>query len=50
MRDTVESAACYGCVTGSELSCVHFNRDLDRAVLEGTASQRNQNFRGFWKM
>lgn len=51
MRDTVESAACYGCVTGSELSCVHFNRDLDRAVLQGTVRQRrNHSFQGFWKM
>lgn len=50
MRDTVESAACYGCVTGSELSCVHFNRDLDRAVLQGTAPQRRKaSFPGFWK-
>lgn len=50
MRDTVESAACYGCITGSELSCVHFNRDLDRGVLQGTVPQRRHlRFPGFWK-
>lgn len=51
MRDTVESAACYGCLAGSELSCVHFNRDLDRATLEGTAPQRRKThpFKGYWQ-
>lgn len=49
MRDTTHAAACYACLAGNELSCVHFNRDLDRATLTGTVPQRrDQRFGGFW--
>lgn len=50
MRDNTNAAACYGCMTGSEHSCAHYNRNLDRATLVSTVIQRTgPQLTGFWR-
>ncbi len=49
IHDTSNTASCYACLEGSELSCSLLNRNLDRAYLQGTVPQRTGNkFVGFW--
>ena len=43
-------AACTGCIYTNEISCQHFNHDLDRNVLIGKYDQKTKNrFYGFWE-
>lgn len=50
MRDNVQAAACYGCLTGSEHGCAHYNRNLDRAMLISSSPQRaGLPITGIWK-
>lgn len=43
-------AACAGCVFTNEISCQHFNHDLDRTILIGKYDKENEKrFWGFWE-
>ena len=43
-------AACTGCIYTNEISCQHFNHDLDRNLLIGKYDQKTQTrFYGFWE-
>lgn len=43
-------AACAGCVFTNEISCQHFNHDLDRTILIGKYSKEDdKRFWGFWE-
>lgn len=43
-------AACSGCVYTNEISCQHFNHDLDRTLLIGKYDRENEKrFWGFWE-
>lgn len=43
-------AACAGCVYTNEISCQHFNHDLDRTLLVGRYDRENEKrFWGFWE-
>jgi len=42
--------ACAGCLFLNEVSCQHFNKDLDRAYLCGYFDKQKQDkFKGFWE-
>lgn len=42
--------ACAGCLFLNEISCQHFNKDLDRALIIGHADKRTkQRIFGFWE-
>lgn len=42
--------ACSGCLYLNEVSCVHFNKDLDRRLLIGWFDKSNkERFYGFWE-
>ena len=42
--------ACVGCLFLNEISCKHFNKDLDRSYLCGFFDVREQKkFKGFWE-
>lgn len=43
-------AACAGCVFTNEISCQHFNHDLDRTMLIGKLDKETgHRFMGFWE-
>ena len=43
-------AACAGCIFTNEISCQHFNHDLDRTMLIGKYDKENgKRFWGFWE-
>lgn len=43
--------ACAGCLFLNEVSCQHFNKDLDRSFLCGHYdSQKRQKIRGYWEI
>ena len=43
-------AACAGCIYTNEISCQHFNHDLDRTLLIGKYNkENNKRFWGFWE-
>ena len=43
-------AACAGCVFTNEISCQHFNHDLDRTILIGKYDkEEDKRFWGFWE-
>ena len=43
-------AACAGCVFTNEISCQHFNHDLDRTILIGKYDKEaDKRFWGFWE-
>lgn len=43
-------AACAGCIFTNEISCEHFNHDLDRTMLIGKYNNETQErFWGFWE-
>ena len=43
-------AACAGCVFTNEISCQHFNHDLDRTILIGKYNREEERrFWGFWE-
>lgn len=43
-------AACAGCVYTNEISCQHFNHDLDRTLLIGKYDKETgKRFWGFWE-
>lgn len=42
-------ASCHACLQTSEISCVHFNRDLGRDVLIGKRDKSGRQFIGFWE-
>jgi hypothetical protein len=42
--------ACAGCLFLNEVSCQHFNKDLDRGYLCGYYDkQKQEKFTGFWE-
>lgn len=42
--------ACTGCLFVNEISCQHFNKDLDRALVVGHVDRETQrNIAGFWE-
>lgn len=43
-------AACTGCIFTNEISCQHFNHDLDRNLLIGKMDKKTETrFYGFWE-
>lgn len=43
-------AACTGCIFTNEISCQHFNHDLDRNLLTGKMDKKTETrFYGFWE-
>lgn len=43
-----EGASCSGCIILAEVSCVHFNHDLDRHLLHGNPNDGADIRKGFW--
>lgn len=45
-----EDKACSGCLFTNEISCQHFNKDLDRSLLIGYYDyETNKRFIGYWE-
>ncbi len=44
-----DKGACLGCVHINEISCEHFNKDLNRAYLIGNIDEENNRTYGFWE-
>ena len=45
-----KSAACTGCIYTNEISCQHFNHDLDRNLLIGQVDRiTGKRLYGFWE-
>ena len=43
--------ACTGCLFLNEVSCQHFNHDLDRSLIIGTVDKdTGKNYYGFWEV
>jgi hypothetical protein len=43
-----EGASCSGCIYLAEVSCTHFNHDLDRHLLHGNTGDEADIKKGFW--
>ena len=43
-----ETASCYDCLYVNEISCQHFNYNLDRKLLTGESNGNARTFHGFW--
>ncbi|SOC41456.1 DUF1998 domain-containing protein [Ureibacillus acetophenoni] len=44
-----DKGACLGCININEISCEHFNKDLNRAYLIGNIYDDNKRVYGYWE-